>query len=116
MKTTKIITIATIATILLIALCGVATATAETYDLTAVVIDYKQIGDTDIYIINLMDINGDKRDFLGEAEDAHIGNLYRVTMLDMSEEHEEADKISDVELITRLDIMEMVSFLRGAKW
>ena len=116
MKTTKIIIIATIATILLIALCGVATANAETYDLTAVVIGYEQIGDLDLYIINLMSVNGDELDFLGEAEDAHIGNLYRVTMLDMSEEHEEADEISDVELITRLDTMEMMSFLRGVKW
>ena len=116
MKTTKIITIATIATILLIALCGMATATAETYDLTAVVIGYEQIGDTDLYTINLMDVNGNKWDFFGEAKDAHIGNLYRVTMLDMSEEHEEADEISDVELITRLDTMEMMSLLRGVKW
>lgn len=45
MKTTKIITIATAITIAIIALCGIATASAEVYPLTAKVIEVDYIAD-----------------------------------------------------------------------
>lgn len=114
MKTLKIATIATIITALLIALCGIATATAETtdtYRLTAVVTAWEQIGDSDLYVISVTDENGNVRDFLGEKEDAHIGNLYVLIMRDMSNEHEEDDEIVDVVFITCLGMTEMMDFL-----
>ena len=113
MKTLKIATIATIITALIIALCGIATATAETstYKLTAVVTEWEQIGDTDLYVISVTDENGNVWDFLGEEEDAHIGNLYVLTMHDMSNEHEEDDEIITAELITRLAHEELMRFL-----
>jgi len=114
MKTLKIATIATIITALIIALCGIATATAETadtYRLTAVVTAWEQIGDSDLYVISVTDENGNVWDFLGEKEDAHIGNLYVLIMRDMSNEHEEDDEIVDVVFITCLGMTEMMNFL-----
>lgn len=113
MKTMKIATIATAITLVLIALCGI--ATANTYEMTAVVIAWEQIGDTDLYNVTVIDANGEQWAFFGEEEDAHIGNLYRITMLDMSNEHEEDDEIKDVELIDCLDAIDTARFLRGAK-
>ena len=112
MKTLKIATIATIITVAIIALCGIATASAETYEMTAVVTEWEQIGETDLYNITVTDANGNMWGFMGEKEDAHIGNLYRVTMMDLSNEHEEDDEIADAELLGILTPVQVARFLK----
>lgn len=112
MKTTKIIIIATIATIIIIALCGIATASAESYTLTAVVTEWEQIGDTDLYNITVIDENGDEWGFMGEKEDARVGNLYKMTMMDHSAENEEEDEIIDCEYVTTLDIPATANWIK----
>jgi len=111
MKTMKIITIVTI---LLIALCGMVTTTAETadtYRLTAVVIAWEQIDDSDLYVISVTDESGNVWDFIGEKEDAHIGNLYVLIMHDISHEYEEDDEIIDAVFVTCLGMTEMMNFM-----
>ena len=112
MKTTKIIIIATVATIIIIALCGIATASAENYTVTAVVTEWEQIGDTDLYNITVTDASDNVWGFMGEKEDAHIGNLYKLTITDLSTEHEEDDEIADAELLGILTPVQVARFLK----
>ena len=113
MKTTKIIVIATIITIALIALCGIATATAEVcdrgeyYPLLTVVTGYEQIGDTDLWLIDCTDHFGRVWSFYGEAEDAHIGYVYNLLMWNTGE----ADEIIEVYPEGRITTAEMFHFL-----
>ena len=101
MKTTKIITIATAIIIAIIALCGVATASAEVgdrgefYPRLAVVTAYERIGETDTWIITCTDKEGKAWSFYGEKEDAHIGNIFNLLMWNLGGE-EEADEIVEV--------------------
>lgn len=114
MKTTKIIAIAI--TIAIIALCGVATATAEVgdrgefYPLLTVVTGYEQTEETDLWIIDCTDRFGRVWSFYGEAEDAHIGNVYNLLMWNMGEA-EEADEIIEVYNEGRMTTAEMLHFL-----
>lgn len=99
MKSIKIVIIATIATIALIFACGVATAETadrgEFYPRLAVVTAWEQIGDTDLYIITVIDKDGNEWGFYGEKEDAHIGNIYNLLMWNLGEAEEE-DEIVEV--------------------
>ena len=97
-NTIKTATIATIVTIIMIALCGIATATAEVvdreefYPRLAVVTAYEKIGDTDEWLIICTDKDGDEWAFYGEEEDAHIGNIFNLLMWNL-EEYGEEDEI-----------------------
>lgn len=100
MKTTKIVTIATIITIVTIILCGVAMAKAdpdhgEFYPRLAVVTGYNRIGETDLWVIEVTDKDGQVWAFYGEAEDAHIGTMFNLLMWDLGEA-EEDDEIVEV--------------------
>jgi hypothetical protein len=116
MKTTKIVTIATAITIALIALCGIATANAEVgdrgefYPRLAVVTGYECIGDTDLWIIEVTDKNGQVWSFYGEEEDARIGNVFNLLMWNMGEA-EEDDEIVEVYSEGRLTPAEIMKFL-----
>jgi len=117
MKTTiKITAIATIATIIIIALCGIATATAEVgdrgeyYPLLTVVTGYEQIEDTDLWIIDCTDRFGRVWSFYGEEEDAHIGSVYNLLMWNMGEA-EEDDEIIEVYHEGIMTPAEMLHFL-----
>ena len=118
MKTTKITIIATIITIIIITLCGVATANAEVgdrgefYPRLAVVTSYERIGDTDEWIIVCTDKDGEEWTFFGEAEDAHIGNIYNLLMWNMGEV-EEDDEIIEVYYEGRMDNTTLYAWLTG---
>lgn len=102
MKSIKIIIIATIATIALIFACGIATATAEpeTYEVNAVVIEMR-IAFPGVWELIAVDKHGEKWGWYednGNGEYWHIGDLARLTMLDLSEE----DEVMDVRLMGEL--------------
>lgn len=116
MKTLKIAIIATIATTLIIALCGIATATAEVgdrgefYPLLTVVTGYEQLGDTDIWTIDCTDRFGRVWSFYGEKEDAHIGYIYNLLMWNLGETEEE-DEVIEVYYEGMMTVSEMTNFL-----
>ena len=118
MKTTKIIAIATAITIAMIALFGIATATAEVgdrgefYPRIAVVTAYEKIGDSDLWVITCTDKDGDEWAFYGEEEDAHIGNIFNLLMWNMGE-NEEEDEIVEVYYEGRMDLKTLYAWLRG---
>ena len=119
MKTTKIITIATAITIAIILTCGFAlSASAEVgdrgefYPLLAVVTGYKQIGDTDLWIIDVTDKDGRVWSFYGEEEDCHIGTMFNLLMCNMGEA-EEDDEIVEVYYEGTMDNAALMAWLTG---
>ena len=118
MKTTKIAIIATIITIIIVALCGVATANAEDrgefYPRLAVVTAYERLGDTDEWIIDCTDKDGNVWSFFGEKEDAHIGNIFNLLMWNLNE-REENDEIIEVYYEGCLDNSALIAWL-GGEW
>ena len=116
MKTTKIITIATAITLAIITLCGIATANAEVgdrgefYPRLTVVVGYERIGNTDMWIIDCMDKDGQVWSFYGEEEDAHIGIMFNLLMWNMGEA-EEDDEIIEVYYEGRMDTMQMMKWM-----
>lgn len=118
MKTLKIATIATIVTALIIALCGIATASAEVgdrgefYPRLAVVNAWEQIGNTDEYIITCTDKDGAEWCFYGEKEDACIGRIYNLLMWNMGEA-EEDDEIVEVYYEGCMDMESLCDWLAG---
>lgn len=102
MKNVKIVVIATAITIALILACGIATATAEpeTYEVNAVVIEMR-IAFPGVWELTAVDEHGEKWGWYednGNGEYWHIGDLARLTMLDLSEE----DEVMDVRLMGEL--------------
>lgn len=102
--------------IAVIALFTIATATAEVgdrgefYPLLAVVTAYEQIGDTDMWVINVTDKDGRVWSFYGEEEDCHIGTMFNLLMWNMGEA-EENDEIIEVYYEGRMTTAEMLHFL-----
>ena len=114
MKTLKIATIATIITTIIIALCGVATATAETadtYTMPAVVTAWKQIGDTNLYVVDCTTKDGNVWSFFADGYTYRIGDVVVLTMWKCTEA-EEDDEILDVMRIDHLNAVEMTAFLK----
>lgn len=106
MKSVKIIIIATITTIVLIFACGIATATAEseTYEVNAVVTEMR-IAFPGVWEVIAVDERGKMWGWYednGNGEYWHIGDLARLTMLDLSKEHDEDDEVMDVRLLGEL--------------
>ena len=119
MKNTKIATVATIVTVIIIALCGcVMTASAEDrgefYPRLAVVTAFERLGDTDEWIIDCTDKEGNVWSFYGEKEDARIGNIFNLLMWNMGEA-EEDDEIVEVYYEGRLDNSALMAWL-GGEW
>lgn len=120
MKTTKIITIATAITIaLILTFATMMPASAEVgdrgefYPRLAVVVGYEHIGDTDLWIIDCMDKDGQVWSFYGEEEDAHIGNVFNLLMWNLGGEHEEEDEIVEVYYEGRMDQESMMKWMEG---
>lgn len=118
MKTLKIAIIAMIATTLIIALCGIATATAEVgdrgeyYPRLSVVTAYERLGDTDEWIIVCTDKDGGEWAFYGEEEDAHIGDVYNLLMWNAGK-REEDDEIIEVYYEGRMNDKTLAEWLTG---
>ena len=117
MKTTKIITIATAITMAIIIACSFALpAVAEVGDRgefcprLAVVTGYERIGDTDLWVIEVTDKDGEVWSYYGEEEDAHIGLMVNLLMWNMGE-REEDDEIIEVYYEGRMDTMQMMEWL-----
>lgn len=118
-KTIKTIIIATIVT------CAIMISTAfavpacaevgdrgEFYPRLAVVTAYEQIGNTDLWIIEVTDKDGEVWSFYGEEEDAHIGTMFNLLMWNMGEAEEE-DEIIEVYYEGRLDHAGLTAWLTG---
>ena len=112
-------------TAIIIALLIVSTLTAtiaetetETayYPLLTMVTGWEQVGDTDLYVITCLDLNGNTWELLEEGRTWKIGDICTLIMKDMSEEHEEMDEIVDVLKEGHLDEQGMKSWFRQAKW
>lgn len=117
MKTTKIITVATAITMAIIIACSFALpAVAEVgdrgefYPRLAVVTGYERIGDTDLWVIEVTDKDGEVWNYYGEEEDAHIGLMVNLLMWNMGE-REEDDEIIEVYYEGRMDTMQMMEWL-----
>ena len=81
MKTTKIIAAATIITLVLIALCGVATAErGEFFPLLTLCIGYEQVEDSDEFIYDCIDKDGNVWSFYGDRGDYRVGDMLNLLM------------------------------------
>ena len=101
--------------ITIIALCAIATATAdrgEFYPRLAVVTAYEQIEGTDEWIITCTDKDGKEWAFYGEEEDAHIGNVFNLLMWNVGET-ETDDEIVEVYYEGRMDHNALRAWLNG---
>ena len=98
MKTTKIIAIATAITIALIALCGIATATAETsdrgefYPLLTIVTAWENV-DEETALITCMDKEGNLWSFYADRDVWHVGDLANLLMWNVGESLEDQEVI-----------------------
>ena len=119
MKTLKISLLATLITVALMALCGIATATAETsdcgefYPRLAVVTAYECIDENDTWIITCTDKEGNEWSFYGEQEDAQIGNIFNLLMWHLDDE-EEMDEIVEVYFEGCMNYNALQDWLMGA--
>ena len=112
----KTITAIALALILTIAIALPATAEVgdrgEFYPRLAVVTAYERIGDTDLWIIEVTDKDGEVWSFYGEEEDAHVGIMFNLLMWNMGEAEEE-DEIIEVYYEGRLDNAGLMAWLTG---
>lgn len=120
MKTLKIALIATIVTVAIIALCGVATATAEDlpkdfYELSAVVIGWERIGETDLRTIDCMTEDGTMWSFFDDENTYKIGDEVSLIMWECTEA-EEDDEVIEVVKIREMDPEEVAEYLRKVKY
>lgn len=118
-KTIKTIIIATIVTCAIMISCACAMPACaevgdrgEFYPRLAVVTAYEQIGDTDLWVIEVTDKDGEVWSFYGEEEDAEIGNIFNLLMWNLGEA-EEADEIVEVYYEGRLDNAGLMAWLAG---
>ena len=118
-NTIKIIAIATIVTIAIMISCAYAMPACaevgdrgEFYPRLAVVTGYEQIGDTDLWVIEVTDKDGEVWSFYGEEEDAHIGIMFNLLMWNLGEAEEE-DEIVEVYYEGRLDNAGLMAWLAG---
>lgn len=120
MKTTKIITIATIITIAIIALFGVATASAEAgnrgefYPKMSVVTGIEQIGDTNLFTVTVIDKDGHEWSFFDDEGEWQIGDIANLLMWNLSNEREEEDEIVEVYYEGTMDEEAMGAWLMKA--
>ena len=115
MKNLKIATIATVITLVLILACGIATASAEseTYEVNAVVIEMRIVF-PGVWEVIAVDERGEMWGWYednGNGEYWHIGDLARLTMLDLSEE----DEVMDVRLLGELTPAGVANWM-GWEW
>ena len=115
MKTLKIALIATIVTIAVIALCGVATATAEDlpnefYELSAFVIGLEKIGETDLRTIDCITEDGTVWSFFDDENTYKIGDEVSLIMWECTEA-EEDDEVIDAELICHMDPVAVAHYM-----
>lgn len=82
----------------------------EFYPRLTVVVGYEHIGDTDMWIIDCMDKDGQVWSFYGEEEDAHIGIMFNLLMWNMGEA-EEDDEIIEAYYEGRMDTMQMMKWM-----
>lgn len=120
MKTTKIIIIATIITIAIIALCGIATASAETgdrgdfYPKMSVVTGIDQIGDTNLFTVTVIDKDGHEWSFFDDEGEWQIGDIANLLMWNLSNEREEEDEIVEAYYEGTMDEEAMGAWLMKA--
>ncbi len=120
MKTTKIIAIATIITIAIIALFGVATASAEAvdrgefYPKMSVVTGIDQIGDTNLFTVTVIDKDGHEWSFFDDEGEWQIGDIANLLMRNLSNEREEEDEIVEVYYEGTMDEEAMGAWLMRA--
>lgn len=104
--------------ITIIALCAIATATAEVgdrgefYPRLAVVTSFEQIGSSDLWLIVCTDKDGEQWMFYGEEEDAHIGYIFNLLMWNMGEA-EENDEIVEVYYEGCMNKQALAAWLKG---
>lgn len=84
----------------------------EYYPRLSVVTACERVGDSDLWVIICTDKNGEQWAFYGEEEDAHIGNIYNLLMINMGED-EEADEIVDAFFEGRMDDHVLRDWLNG---
>ena len=103
MKTLKISLIAAIVTALIIAVCGVATASAERgfYALEGLVIGWERIHETDDRLVAVMGEDGNVWGLYDE--ELKIGDVIVMRMFDLSDEANQDDEVTDFMLIESLD-------------
>ena len=116
MKKVIIATIVIIAIIIscscMIPACAEVGDRGEFYPRLAVVTGYEQIGDTDLWVIEVTDKDGEVWSFYGEVEDAHIGIMFNLLMWYLGEAEEE-DEIVEVYYEGRLDNAGLMTWLAG---
>ena len=112
MKTFKTAMIATIITVALILTCGIAMAHAESdfYAKNALVTGFESLEDSGLWIITVVDENGEQWDFLDDESFYRVGDVVVLRMMDLSNEHDEADEICDVMFIKHLNTIEMMQW------
>ena len=103
MKTLKIISAVLMVCALLMA--AVASAEEEPTSRLAVVTAYECMNDSNEWIISCTDKDGNVWNFIGEEEDAHIGYLYNLLMVD--------DRVVDVYCKGRLTDDALFAWLTG---
>lgn len=103
----KLIAIATAITCAIIIACACAipaSAEGQTYEIDAVVIEMR-IAFPGCWEVTAVDADGEMWTWFednGNGEYWHIGDLARLTMLDLSGEREEEDEVMDVRLMGEL--------------
>ena len=106
-KTIKTIIIATVLTCAIMISCACAMpacAEAKTYEVDAVVTEMR-IAFPGCWEVIATDERGEQWGWFADNADGeywHIGDLVRLTMLDLSGEHEEEDEVMDVILLGEL--------------
>lgn len=97
MKTAKIAAIATAVTIIIIALCGVATANAESrpeyYPKLAIVVELEEVGG--LHVVTCQDMAGNQWEFFDDENFWKVGDLCNMLMW-ATGEVEEDDEIVEV--------------------
>ena len=111
-KITAIITALILTFAIVLPVCAEIGDRGEFYPRLAVVTAYERIGDTDLWIIDVTDKDGQVWSFCGEEEDAHIGNMYNLLMWNMGEA-EEDDEIIETYYEGRMDDNALMAWLTG---
>lgn len=119
MKTTKIITIATAITMAIIIACSITVpASAEVgdrgefYPKMAVVTAIEEIGDTNIFIVTVVDKDGHEWGFFDDEGEWQIGDIANLLMWNLGEREEE-DEIVEVYYEGTMDEEALWAWLTG---
>ena len=114
-NTIKTIIIATIITVvIMISTAFALPASAERgfYAKEAIVVEWEQIGETNLRVITVEDEEGNLWGFYDDEDFYKIGDVVILRMCDLFDEIEEDDEVTDVMLIERLDSDGMIDWFK----